>query len=239
MAYTIVPNLGIGAALVNLDASPPVRAAKGQGAAGATVSVEGFAVAPINMATTMFLPLVRLPSQAIIKKVEMICDTAPSTSLTGRLQLCFSDASDPLGPYLGSGVSGVSGGGDGTPAVLASHYRLVGSVPSVVSTTPFMAATNIVGYVGAWTDVTYLNYAGSGPPTDGWYVPSASMKPLWQAISAGGIGGLGKATSGASPSAFTSCQTDPQGFFDLCWFETTTGVNTAAVNVGCRVSYVL
>ena len=93
-------------------------------------------------------------------------------------------------------------------------------------------------------DITFMNgLAGGNSVTDGFYVPSASNKPLWQALTAGGIGGLGKATAGAASAtvgnAFTSCQSDPGGFFDVCLASNTVGVNTSAVNVGLRVTYTL
>ena len=83
---------------------------------------------------------------------------------------------------------------------------------------------------GGVVDVTFLNgVAGGNSVTDGFYVPSASNKPLWQALSAGGIGALGKATGATSATvgnAFTTCQTDPGGFFDIGLNVTSTGSAT-------------
>ena len=70
-AYTLVPASGIGAAIVNLNANPSVRATAGQGGVAHAFINEGFAVAPINMPITNFLPLVRIPTNAIVKKVEI------------------------------------------------------------------------------------------------------------------------------------------------------------------------
>jgi hypothetical protein len=96
---------------------------------------------------------------------------------------------------------------------------------------------------GGVVDVTFLNgVAGGNSVTDGFYVPSASNQPIWQALSAGGIGGLGKATGATSSTvgnAFTTCQTDPGGFFDICIASNTVGVNTGAINAGLRVQYVV
>lgn len=219
MAYTIVPASGRGAAIVNLEKTPAVRATAGQGGASVVYQVDGFALAPINMPTTDFLPLVRIPTNAIIKSVELCVDAAPSTSLTGSLGLTFSDVLD------------------GTSSPNLSTYALTGATPSIVSQSCFLYATAIQSYL-EYTNVTFANATGNSV-TDGFYVPSASAQPIWQALTVGGVGGLGKATSGATPGAFTSCVTDPGGFFDVCWFETTTGVNTSAVVINCKVSYVI
>jgi hypothetical protein len=218
MAYTVVPASGRSTVITNLEATPAVRTTAGQGGSCNAMVLTAFGVAPINMPTTNFLPLIRIPSNAIIHKLEICLDTAPSTSLTGAIGLCFSDTAD------------------GTPAALQSTYALTGAAPSIVSQSCFFYNAAITSYVGLWTDITFQNYTGNSV-TDGFYVPSASVKPMWQALSAGGIGGLGKATSGASPGAFTSCASDPFGFFDITYFETTTGVNTSAVNIGLRCTF--
>lgn len=220
MAYTVIPTSGASAAIVNLDGTPAVRATAGQGGLSRLFSVEGSALAPINMPTTNFLPLVRIPSNAIIKKVFLGLDAAPSTSLTGSLGLVFSPAMD------------------GTDVSLQSVYNGSSSVPAIVSQSCFLYQTAITTYTAGLVDVTFKNAAGNSV-TDGFYVPSAITKPIWQALSAGGAAGLGAATSGASPSAFTSCATDPKAFFDVVWFETTTGVNTSAVQVVCQVEYAI
>jgi hypothetical protein len=217
MAYTIVPAGGTSNQIVKLSATPPVRLTAGQGGASMNNIITGYGLAPVNMPTTNFLPLVRIPSNAIIKKVDLMVDVAPSTSLTGSLGLCFSNVLD------------------GTSPPNLSVYALTAAVPAVVSQSFFLYQTAIQTYT-KWTDVTFGNATGNSV-TDGYYVMSASNQPVWQALSNGGASNLGQATSGAAPGAFTSCQTDPGGFFDIVWFETTTGVNTAAVNVGVQVSY--
>lgn len=226
MAYTVVPANGTSNQIVQLDglgtpSGLPVRLTAGQGGAQRNVVITGSAVCPINMPTTNFLPLVRIPTNAIIKKVSLAIDAAPSTSLTGSLGLCFSDAYNALGMS-----------GDGTPASLSSTYALTGASPSIVSQSFFLYQTAITGYTGKFNDVTFANFSGNSV-ADGFYIPSASVKPVWQALTTG----AGAATSGASPSAFSTCQTDPFGFFDVVWFETTTGVNTAAVTLTCEVNF--
>lgn len=221
MAYTVVPASGTASQIVNLDATPPVRATAGQaGGAQRNLVIIGSATAPINMPTTNFLPLVRIPTNAVVRKVSLSLDTTPSTSLTGSLGLTFSDAYN------------ANGNGDGTPQQYASTYALTNAVPSIVSQSFFMFANAITTYHGFWQDVTFQNNTGNSV-TDGFYVPSASGKPLWQALTTG----TGAATSGASPGAFTTCQNDPFGFFDVVFFETTTGVNTSAVVISCMVEF--
>lgn len=219
MAYTVVPASGQSVAITNLGASPAVRNTAGQGGAGKSFILQGYGLAPVNMATTNFLPLVRVPTNAIIQKVEIALDTAPSTSLTGSLGYTFSNAND------------------GTPTGYQSTYATSSAVANIVSQSFHFYQAAITSYVGLWTDVTFQNYTGNSV-TDGFYVPSAANKPLWQAMTAGGnVANLGKATSGTGSSAFASCQTDPGGFMDLCWFETTTGINTSAVTINLRVTF--
>ena len=224
MAYTVVPANGTAQQIVKLDANPPVRLT---GWGGVSATVIGSALAPINMPTTNFLPIIRVPTNCIVQKLEISLDTAPSTSLTGSIGLTFSDAYNQFP------------GGDGTPANYASTYKVSGASPSIVSQSFFFYQAAITTYHGFWQDITFQNNTGNSV-TDGFYVPSACNQPLWQALSVGsninGNSNLGAATSGAAPGAFSSCQTDPGGFFDICWFETTTGVNTSAVMITLRAS---
>ena len=224
MSYTVVPAGGTGAAIVSLDATPPVRATAGQGGKMVIHQIDGFGIAPVNFPTTDFLPLVRIPTNAIVKNVSLLADSFPSTSLEVSIGLLFSDTND------------------GTPSIYQSVYKLTGATPSIVSQSFFAYNYSLSTSLPAngQVDLTYQNgVAGGNSVTDGFYVPSASQKPLWQALTAGGIGNLGKATSGAAPGAFASCQTDPGGFFDVTIFSTVTGVNTSAVNLGLRVTYIV
>jgi hypothetical protein len=189
---------------------------------------------------------VRIPTNAIVKKVELLFDTYPSTSLTLSVGLTFSNGG--AGATVGA-TAGTSGVPDGTSVANLSEYSTTAqtsALSQVVSFSffalNFAASTTLP--LGGVMDVTFLNgLAGGNSVTDGFYVPSASDQPLWQALSVGGIGGLGKATTGAASTtvgnAFTTCQTDPGGFFDVCVASNTVGVNTSAVNVGLRVSYTM
>lgn len=223
MSYTIVPANGTSSQITKLDSTPPVRLTAGEQGLVKTLTIRTTVTVPINMPTTNFLPLIRFPTNSVVQSVKLILDAAPSTSLTGSVGLVFSDAPVAVPP------------GDGTQSQYASTYGLTGASPSVVSMSCFLYETNIVGYVGSWTDITFGNYSGNSV-TDGYYVPSASMQPIWQALTVGGTGGTGKATAGSSPSAFVSCVTDPFGFFDLVWFETTTGVNTSTVQMTAELT---
>src|SRR5574340_584205 len=220
MTYTVVPSGGQGGAILNLGGTPAVRATAGQGGLTGVFTLSGYATVPINMPTTNLLPLVRGPSNPIIKSVKIALDAAPSTSLTGSLGLVFSNAND------------------GTSAIYQSTYATSNAVASIISQSCFLYQTAISTYYGGLTDVTFANAAGNSV-TDGFYVPSASLQPIWQALSAGGAAGLGKATSGTGASAFTSCATDPGGFFDVTWFETTTGVNTGTCTLLCVVDVLI
>lgn len=227
MTYTVVPANGTAQQIVKADANPPVRLTGGM---GYSMEIVGSALAPINMPTTNFLPLIRVPTNCIVRKLEISLDTTPSTSLTGSVGLTFSDAYATVP------------GGDGTPANLASTYKVSGATANIVSQSFFFYQAAITTYHGFWQDITFQNNTGNSV-TDGFYVPSASFQPLWQALSVGsninGNTNLGAATSGASPGAFSTCQTDPGGFFDICWFETTTGVNTSAVMISLRASILI
>lgn len=218
MTYTVVPATGTANQIVQLDATPPVRLSAG--ASGRLQTIVGSGLADINMATTHYLPLIRIPTNAVVHKLEICCDTAPTTSLTGSVGLAFSD------------------GNDGTPNALKSTHKLSGGTCNIFSQSFFFYAAAITAYVGLWTDITFQNYTGNSA-ADGFYVPSASNLPLWQATqgSLNGVSKLGAATSGAAPGAFTSGVSDPGGFFDICFFSTTTGVNTAAVTVNLRCTY--
>ena len=244
-AYTLVPALGIGQAIVNLNKQPSVRSTAGQGARSVMYCDDGFAVAPINWPITNFLPLVRVPSNAIIKQVLYMQDAFPSTSLNFSCGLTFSNGGAGAVSNTNPGTSGLT---DGTQAANLSEYSTTAQTSALSQVVSFsffalnFAVTTSIPLIG-WQDITFQNGSGGGGAvTDGFYVPSASQQPLWQALTVGGIGGLGKATGATSTTvgnAFTSCQTDPGGFFDVCIFSSTVGVNTSAVNVGLRVWYVV
>lgn len=241
-AYTLVPASGIGSGIINLNKTPALRQSAGQGGLSPLYVVDGFAVAPINMPITNFLPLVRVPTNAIVKKVELLLDTYPSTSLTLSVGLTFSNG----GSGAAVGATPTSGVPDGTSVANLSQYSTTAQTSAISQVVSFSFFALNFGVttslpLGGVMDLTFHNgIAGGNSVTDGFYVPSASDQPLWQALSVGGIGGLGKATGATSATvgnAFTTCQSDPGGFFDVCVASNTVGVNTSAVNLGLRVTY--
>jgi len=219
MAYTV--NGGKSSIITNLDATPPVRATAGQGADTRLMMKEGTITPGASAATTNYFPIIRVPTYAIIKRLEVVLDAA-ATTLTGSLGLIFSDANDGTSANYQSSTN--------TPSIVSQSffaYQLaMATFCYVVGTDP----SNTIG-ISAPVDVTFAN-SGGNSVTDGYYVPSSSTLPLWQALSTG----PGKATSGTSPSAFVSCATDPGGFFDVTLFITTTG-SAANVKTTCRVWY--
>lgn len=223
-------------AITNLDASPVVRANAGAGSVGVVGRQYGTAVAPINMATSNMLRLVRVPSNAIIQCVRLMLDTAPSTSLTGALGVWYSD-----------------GTSDGTSLVNQGNLTAISSAffmaATVITTWNTPSGTATVTNAGAPVDVTFANAAGAY--TDGQYIPSQAYLPLWQAIAnslALQTTPVGAFTKSAIDSNFGTASaggsvyvrsTDPGGYFDICYQETTTGVNTGAINMSCFVDFIV
>jgi len=251
-AYTLVPALGIGPAITQLNATPSVRETAGQYGVATMYMVDGTVQAPINMAITNFLPVVRVPTNAIIKKLELGVDAYPSTSLTLSIGVCFSNG----GSGALVGASPASGFSDGTSVGNLSQYSTTAqtSAKSQVVSFSFFAynlgISTTVPLLGMM-DVTFNNLTGNSA-TDGYYVPSASVKPLWQAIMTGGLTSAGvqgtnaavgvggttaTSTSATVGNGWTTCLTDPGGFFDICIASNTVGVNTSAVNLTLRAWY--
>lgn len=207
--------------ITNLDASPQVRASAGQGAPGRDIVAWGTASISATQATTVATRLVRIPSNAIIKLVEICIELngGTATTVTGNLGLLFSDNTLNL---------------DGTGPL------------NVGSLTPFSSACfmyqKALAAVVTPTDVTFGNAAGNSC-TDGFYVPSASGAPIWQALTQGGPfpqtagtwAGLGATSLSTSPSYQLSA--DPGGFFDVFFQATTTTSISAPMQMTCRVTY--
>ena len=243
-AYTLVPALGIGAGITALNATPSVRKSAGQGGIYSPIVVEGSVVLPVNFPVTNFCPVVRIPTNAIVKQVYLMLDAFPSTTLDLTVGLTMSNG----GSGAAVGGSPASGFSDGTPAANLSQYSTTAQTSAISQVVSFsffaldVAVTTTVPLL-CQSDITFHNgSAGGNSATDGFYVPSAAQQPIWQALSVGGIGGLGKATGATSTTvgnAFTTCQSDPGGFFDICIASKTVGVNTAAVNATIRCTYAL
>lgn len=206
--------------IAGLDASPFQRFQAGQGGAGRVVIANAVASIASTQATTVATRLIRLPSNAIIKKVELVIEAGGGTitTLTGALGLLWSDNAN-----------------DGTPATY------VGSL-TPASSACFASALAMAGFT-AMTDVTYKNVTGNSV-TDGFYVPSASEMPIWLALTQGGPSpqtpgawaGFGAVT--LSTNALYQLSADPGGFFDLFFQATTTTSLSAAMNVTTQLTYV-
>ena len=228
---------GASKTIVNLDAQPQIRASAGGGAPGRLVMQYGTAVLAINAATSNLVRLVRIPSNCIVTRVRLALDTSPSTSLTGALGLWYSDASNET---------------DGTSLINAGNLTAISSAffmpATAISTWNTPSGTSTVTAAGAPIDVTFANVAGAY--TDGQYIFSQAYLPIWQAVAnslALQTTPVGAFTKSAIDSNFGTASAggsvyvrsvDPGGFFDICYQETTTGVNTGAINLTCFVEYV-
>ena len=213
--------------ITNLDATPLVRATAGQGSIVRLQSIVGTGVMGINAATTVLTRLVRVPSNCIVHKVALILDTAPSTSLTGSVGVWYSDST----------TDGTSLLNQGNLTAISSAFFL----PATVITTWNTVATATVTNASAPVDITFGNIAGAY--TDGQYIPSQCLNPLWKAIAnslALQTTPVGAFTNTAIAPHFQTASTggsvyvrsdDPGGYFDICFQETTTGVNTGAINI--------
>lgn len=202
------------------DGAPFGRLTAGAGGAGLQATAAGTALISATLATTVAVRLVRIPTSALVKKVEIIIELngATVTTLTGAIGLLWSDNSQ-----------------DGTPAIDAGSL-------TPASSSCFAATLAMAGYTLTWHDVTFQNAAGNSA-TDGFYVPSASIMPIWLALSQGGPGpqtpnawaGLGATSLSTAPLYQLSA--DPGGFFDVFFQPTTTTSMSAAVNMTCQVAY--
>ena len=207
--------------ITGLDATPFSRFTAGQGGAGRVAVQSCVANIGATQATTVAMRLLRIPTNAILKKLEVVLELAggTATTLTGALGLLWSDNSN-----------------DGTPA------NYVGSL-TPASSSAFAATLAMAGYTLTWHDVTFQNVAGNSA-TDGFYVPSASEMPLWLALTQGGPApqtpgawaGLGAVS--LSTNALYQLNSDPGGFFDVFFQATTTTSLSAAMNFTAQATYI-
>lgn len=138
-------------AITNLDATPPVRSSGGQGA-GEFLLVNDATVAitsGVTAAGASYYRMVRLPSDAIIKKVEAWLDAA-STTITGDIGIYYSDDAPR----------------DGTPAasnglvINADHFASAVALAAVVTPTDYTFEATT--FLGADTRLPLWNTAASG-----------------------------------------------------------------------------
>src|SRR6267154_6398634 len=109
-------------------------------------------------------------------------------------------------------------------------------------------STSLAGSLGLWysdsvneTDGTSLINAGNLTAISSAFFMPATVISTWAAVAAATVtkssidSNFGTASAGASVYVRS---VDPGGFFDICYQETTTGVNTSAVKLTCFVDYV-
>jgi hypothetical protein len=215
--------------ITDLDAAPGVRDTSGRGGGARMVTAVGNFTIPAALATTAGIRMVRIPSDAIIKKVSFgfeLAGTITATTLIGCIGLVYSDNAM-----------------DGTGAV------------NVAQTKQFscgcFAATTGAGFdlhsvaADVLLDVTYKAQVGVSTFTDGIFAMGASSMPIWLALTQGSPGpaqtvgawaGYGATSLSTSPSY--QLNQDPGCFFDV-FFQPTSTTNLSAAAQGiCEVTYV-
>ena len=193
------------------DASVPYRPQYGAGG-GRTVVQVGSINPGTTDATTVVYRMVRVPTSAVINKLEVALELngGTATTFTGNIGLYWSDNF----PY------------DGTNAIKSGTNAAVSD--SFFTWHYAMAAVN------TFTDATFQNATGNSV-TDGFYTPSASFQPLWLALTSGGYQGLdatlnapkgpwdgsnwsGLGAVSATSNDFYQLMNDQwQGFLDICF----------------------
>jgi hypothetical protein len=182
--------------------------------------VQGF-LTPTNSATAnSWYQFVRVPTSALIRKVEVMALKGTLTTFTGDITGAYSDALDGtnfsnqvLGP-----PSGLAGTAPGNAVIVNPGNTTTGPTGTAAffaQAFPFATPNS-----GVWTDVTFANFANGGfgaLNTSG--NPTGINQPLWQAL------------------GLTS---DPRGYFDIGVLTTANNSLTASgVSIGMRVSYLL
>lgn len=222
-------------AITNLDATPIVRNSGGGYAFGHVQTAIATITPTASQATSVLNRLVRIPSNAIVRKVSILLDAA-ATTLTGNIGLWYSDNTN-------DGTSGVNAGNLTAISSAFFAYQLVmgGFTPTQSgagghSTDP-TDGTNVQLAQGP-VEITFAN--AQGAMTDGQYIPSQSFNPIWQAVAnslalvttpVGAFTNSSQAPHFATASAGGSVYVrsdDPGGYFDICLQLTSTG---SAANV--------
>lgn len=142
--------------ITNLDATPPVRGTAGEGSWAYTAQADAYVVPTTGATTGSLYRMVRLPSTAIVKKVEVqhcLISGGTLTTFTADVTIYYSDNTlDMVG--AGQGDSGLVNSLSGSSALFADAHA-------------FGSDT-----AGAFVDVT--DSAGN-------YPASLVNEPLWQA----------------------------------------------------------
>ena len=188
------------------------RVTSGQGAAARLVHVEGY-VKPTTAATSgSYYQMVRVPRNAIIKKVIGVIFNGLTSTFTADVTVAFSDSTidgtAPSNQVVPSGLTTTTNAYIVNPS--ASTTGLTGTASYFAYAEAFGGFTN-----GVPVELTFLN-AGSSVAA-GTSNPVTVNQPLWQ-----GIG-------------FSE---DPGGFFDIVLFTTATN-SVSSVSIFLTVEYAL
>ena len=145
-------------AITDLDASPAKRATSGKGGKGLVTIVDGscHVTSGVTAAGASYYRLVRVPSNCIVKKVEMWLDAA-GTTITGDIGLYYSDS-----PNL-DGTSNANVAAAGTP-INADHFGSAVALAAVVTPTEYTFEATT--YLAADTRLELWNTASSGLTSD-------------------------------------------------------------------------
>lgn len=114
--------------ITNRDATPPVRSTSGKHGAYSPVVQEGSAAIAngVTAAGASYYRLARIPSNAVVKKVEAWLDAA-GTTITGDIGIYYSSqASDETG--LSTGLTGV---------INSDHFASAVALAAVVTPTDY------------------------------------------------------------------------------------------------------
>lgn len=214
------------------DASPPIRPSSGAGGPARLVEQTAVIAVGTNDATTVVYRMVRVPTFAIIKKIEVSLDLAggTATTFTGNLGLYWSDGGTQ---------------NDGT------QPNYVGANTAVSDS--FFAFHVALAAVNSLTDETFQNASGNSV-TDGYYLPSSSFQPLWVALTSGAYQGLnslnvpkgpadslwsGTGAVSSTSNNFYQLTQDPGGFLDICFRPSSANNLSAAMNFTLRATYAI
>jgi hypothetical protein len=145
--------------LTDQDAVIAVRRSPGKGGAAVVQRVEANVVPGATTASPVAYPLVRVPSDCVIKKVSTVIDAVPTT-FTADITLGFPSAASPVS-------NGAAQEANGSTIV----NNLSGASAFFQAAHAFASDT-----AGLPVEVTFRNVGNAAG-----YKPSKSFQPLWQA----------------------------------------------------------
>jgi hypothetical protein len=203
--------------ITNLDnTAPPYLAnSAGQGAAGRVIEVDDWVAATAAGLGTAgsYYKLVRVPTGAIIKSVEIATDKAPDSGasklIAFDLNWIFSDSTIDGTQASLQGLIPTTGntGATTTIATYSSPNKMYGQFLETSNTLAY-GPTNLV-FNGIGTTYNFLGL---------------TQQPLWQTF--GFVDGRG------NPA-------DPNGYFDLLLYVATAAGTAQACNIYAKVTYAI